>query len=177
VFDHTSILRFIETKWNLPAMTYRDANARDMLDFFDFSAHEEPFADAPKLARPKNPFSSWKAMPANSGADFDLFQPIAKFLPAGSLPPARAKLSSLSHQYVQLMVDHEARIQAEIDAQNAELAGVHPNTSSAGVSSDLIVGGVAIAAAAAVGAGALLAKSKFTASPPAPVPVREDPEG
>ena len=34
--DHTSILRFIERKWNLPALTYRDANADPMLDYFDF---------------------------------------------------------------------------------------------------------------------------------------------
>jgi phospholipase C len=177
VFDHTSILRFIETKWNLPAMTYRDANARDMLDFFDFSAHEAPFAEAPKLAAPKNPFSSWREMPANSGVDFDLFHPISEALPAGSLPPAIAKLNSLPHQYVQLMADHEARIQVEVDAQNAELAGVHPSASSSGLSSDLIVGGVAIAAAVAAGAGAVLAKSKFTGSPPAPVPASEESEG
>jgi hypothetical protein len=35
VHDHTSILKFIETKWNLEAMTYRDANADDLLDCFD----------------------------------------------------------------------------------------------------------------------------------------------
>ena len=29
-FDHTSILKLVETKWNLPALTYRDANANDM---------------------------------------------------------------------------------------------------------------------------------------------------
>jgi len=36
VYDHTSILKFIETKFNLPALTKRDANANDMLDLFDF---------------------------------------------------------------------------------------------------------------------------------------------
>jgi phospholipase C len=30
VFDHTSVLRTIEAKWNLPALTYRDANANDL---------------------------------------------------------------------------------------------------------------------------------------------------
>ena len=35
VFDHTSILKLVETKWNLPALTFRDANAHNMLDFFD----------------------------------------------------------------------------------------------------------------------------------------------
>ena len=34
--DHTSILAFIERKWNLPAMTFRDANAHTMIDYFDF---------------------------------------------------------------------------------------------------------------------------------------------
>lgn len=37
VYDHTSILRFIETRFDLPALTNRDANADPMLDLFDFS--------------------------------------------------------------------------------------------------------------------------------------------
>jgi phospholipase C len=37
VYDHTSILKFIETRYHLPALTTRDANANDMLDLFDFS--------------------------------------------------------------------------------------------------------------------------------------------
>jgi phospholipase C len=37
VQDHTSITRFIERKWNFGAMTFRDANAHDMTDYFDFS--------------------------------------------------------------------------------------------------------------------------------------------
>jgi phospholipase C len=36
VQDHTSILKFIESKWNLPALTARDANASDLHDLFDF---------------------------------------------------------------------------------------------------------------------------------------------
>lgn len=35
-YDHTSILKFIETKFNLPALTKRDANADSMMDLFDF---------------------------------------------------------------------------------------------------------------------------------------------
>ncbi|MGZ3709389.1 MAG: IS256 family transposase, partial [Bdellovibrionota bacterium] len=34
--DHTSILKFIETKFNLPALTRRDANANGLLDLFNF---------------------------------------------------------------------------------------------------------------------------------------------
>jgi phospholipase C len=37
VQDHTSVLRFIERNWNLGAITYRDANAADMTDYFDFT--------------------------------------------------------------------------------------------------------------------------------------------
>lgn len=35
-YDHTSILKFIETRFNLPALTKRDANADGLLDLFDF---------------------------------------------------------------------------------------------------------------------------------------------
>jgi phospholipase C len=48
VQDHTSITAFIEHKWNLPAMTFRDANAHPMTDYFDFT--EPAFAEPPKLA-------------------------------------------------------------------------------------------------------------------------------
>ena len=51
VFDHTSILKLIETKWNLPAMTLRDANADDLFDCLDF--HRPPaFLDPPALPAP-----------------------------------------------------------------------------------------------------------------------------
>jgi phospholipase C len=50
VFDHTSILKLVETKWNLPALTRRDANASNMLDMFDFS--RPTFAKPPVLAKP-----------------------------------------------------------------------------------------------------------------------------
>ena len=36
-FDHTSILRFIEKRFGLPALTKRDAAAHPMLELFDFS--------------------------------------------------------------------------------------------------------------------------------------------
>ncbi len=38
VSDHTSVLAFIEKKWNLPPMTKRDAAAWDLTDMFDVSA-------------------------------------------------------------------------------------------------------------------------------------------
>jgi len=36
VYDHTSILRLVESKWNLPALSNRDANANPMLDCSNF---------------------------------------------------------------------------------------------------------------------------------------------
>lgn len=56
VHDHTSILAFVERKWNLPALTYRDANADDLLDFFDFS--RRTFAIPPPLAAPGDPIAA-----------------------------------------------------------------------------------------------------------------------
>jgi phospholipase C len=49
IYDHTSLLRFIEAKWNLPALTNRDANANPMLDFFDF---DNPQMDVPTIPVP-----------------------------------------------------------------------------------------------------------------------------
>jgi phospholipase C len=46
VYDHTSVLATIEAKWNLPALTYRDANARTVEDFLDFS--HAAFMDPPE---------------------------------------------------------------------------------------------------------------------------------
>jgi phospholipase C len=48
VGDHTSITAFVERKWNLPAMTFRDANAHPMIDHFDF--RRPAFETPPKLA-------------------------------------------------------------------------------------------------------------------------------
>jgi phospholipase C len=51
VYDHTSITRFIETVFKLPALTNRDANADPMTDFFDFDA--VPFATPPSIPEPE----------------------------------------------------------------------------------------------------------------------------
>ncbi len=39
-YDHTSVIRFIESRFSLPALTRRDANADALFDFFDFSDKE-----------------------------------------------------------------------------------------------------------------------------------------
>ena len=51
VHDHTSILKLIETKWNLGALTYRDANASNLLDSLDLEG-PPAFLDPPHLPAP-----------------------------------------------------------------------------------------------------------------------------
>jgi len=53
VHDHTSVLRFIETKFNLGALTKRDANASNLLDCLDL--RRPAFLDPPELASPGLP--------------------------------------------------------------------------------------------------------------------------
>jgi phospholipase C len=50
VHDHTSVLATIEAKWNLPALTYRDANAATVMDFLDIS--QAAFATPPSIQGP-----------------------------------------------------------------------------------------------------------------------------
>ncbi len=54
VSDHASLCRLIESKWNLPAMTKRDAAASNLLDMVDFSS-SPAFLTPPTLAAPANP--------------------------------------------------------------------------------------------------------------------------
>jgi phospholipase C len=66
VHDHTSVLATIEAQWNLPALTWRDANAATMADFLDVSRMH--FAEPPTLAAPANAVpglvSGYKGQPA-----------------------------------------------------------------------------------------------------------------
>jgi phospholipase C len=50
VYEHCSILATIERKWNLPALTYRDANANHFGDCL-VSSGPAPFATPPTLAQ------------------------------------------------------------------------------------------------------------------------------
>jgi phospholipase C len=56
VHDHTSVLAFIEQKWNLPAMTMRDANANSLLDFLDL--RRPHLLDPPALTPPADPVTA-----------------------------------------------------------------------------------------------------------------------
>jgi hypothetical protein len=56
--DHTSVLKLIEEKWNLPPLTRRDAAASSPLDMVDLEA-EPAFAEPPKLPESALRWGSW----------------------------------------------------------------------------------------------------------------------
>jgi phospholipase C len=53
VYDHTSILRLIESRWGLQPLTVRDANANNLADELDLS---NPQTTAPVIDVPAGPF-------------------------------------------------------------------------------------------------------------------------
>jgi len=54
VHDHTSVLKLVETKWNLPTLTYRDSAADNLLDSVDLT-RPPVFLTPPTLAAPIDP--------------------------------------------------------------------------------------------------------------------------
>ena len=66
VDDHTSILRFIELRFGLPALSNRDVNADPMLDMFDFT--NPNFASPPTLATAVVDPDQLAACPGGGGA-------------------------------------------------------------------------------------------------------------
>ena len=71
VYDHTSILRFIETRFDLPALTKRDANANALLRLFRFA--KANFPTAPAL--PPAPVDLTRPECSPSGAFLDPAKP------------------------------------------------------------------------------------------------------
>ena len=58
VLDHTSVLRLVEEKWNLPALTTRDAAATTPLDALDFTS-PPAFLKPPSLPEPSLEWGTW----------------------------------------------------------------------------------------------------------------------
>jgi phospholipase C len=61
VHDHTSVLATIEAKWNLPALTYRDANAATVMDFLNLKSPallNPPTLKGPSPTGPSGPVIS-----------------------------------------------------------------------------------------------------------------------
>jgi phospholipase C len=66
VYDHTSVLKTVETKWNLPALTRRDANATDVLAMIDLRS-KPAFLTPPRLPDPANPATSYSCLATGPG--------------------------------------------------------------------------------------------------------------
>ena len=67
LYDHTSILATIERKWNLPALTRRDANANTVMDMLDFGRPprlEPPELKMPSRGGPSGPVTPLSSVPA-----------------------------------------------------------------------------------------------------------------
>jgi phospholipase C len=58
VFDHTSVLKLVEEKWNLPALTRRDAAATAPLGALDLTA-PPAFLTPPELPKPALAWGTW----------------------------------------------------------------------------------------------------------------------
>ena len=58
VFDHTSVLKLVEEKWNLPPLTARDAAAKAPLDALDLAA-APAFLEPPSLPKPSLTWGTW----------------------------------------------------------------------------------------------------------------------
>jgi phospholipase C len=58
VLDHTSVLKLVEQKWNLPPLTARDAAATAPLDALDL-AGPPAFLKPPSLPEPSLRWGSW----------------------------------------------------------------------------------------------------------------------
>jgi phospholipase C len=58
VFDHTSVLKLVEEKWNLPALTHRDGAALSPIGALDLTA-PPAFLRPPSLPEPALKWGSW----------------------------------------------------------------------------------------------------------------------
>jgi len=58
IFDHTSVLRLVQEKWNLPPLTARDAAATAPLDALDLDS-PPAFLKPPSLPAPSLPWGTW----------------------------------------------------------------------------------------------------------------------
>jgi phospholipase C len=58
VFDHTSVLKLIEEKWNLPSLTRRDAEAKSPVGALDLTAPPS-FLTPPELPAPSLAWGTW----------------------------------------------------------------------------------------------------------------------
>ncbi|HEX7444509.1 MAG TPA: alkaline phosphatase family protein [Acidimicrobiales bacterium] len=66
VYDHTSILKTVEEKWNLPALTRRDANANSLFAMVDLRS-KPAFSTPPVLPAPADPTAKDACLTTGAG--------------------------------------------------------------------------------------------------------------
>jgi phospholipase C len=102
VYDHTSVLATIEHKWNLPAMTWRDANAQTVADCL---SDEVTFPEPPGLATPFDLLRSEQTCSTDQ----------TRFT-VHPYPPARSLAERLAIRfYGRRHADHGIRVRLAID--------------------------------------------------------------
>ena len=103
------MLKFIETKWNLGALTYRDANADNLLDTLNF--HHPAFLEPPTLPNP--------ALPATGSTCQPLPPPptSSSTLPTGI--PASADGAALTVAGIAALLTQRERRRSEVRAARA----------------------------------------------------------
>jgi phospholipase C len=81
VYDHTSVLKMIEWRWDLPALTARDADARNIAEALDFTS-------APDLTAPRWPVSPAVSLPCPAGdyVDYEDWHALAALAKAHGFP-------------------------------------------------------------------------------------------
>ena len=127
VHDHTSMLKFIETKFNLGALTYRDANADNLLDSFDFAR--------PGLHRPA------RAAGAGPARRRQRLQPAPRFPPVE--PPIPTTTTTTTSTSTTTTSTTSPSSSTSVAGSSTSMAGATSTTSS----------GVAAATATTNGAG------------------------
>jgi phospholipase C len=65
-YDHTSILKTVEEKWNLPALTRRDANANSLFDMLDLRG-KPAFLKPPNLPPAADPTAKAQCLSTGAG--------------------------------------------------------------------------------------------------------------
>ncbi|HEY2814458.1 MAG TPA: alkaline phosphatase family protein [Acidimicrobiales bacterium] len=95
-FEHTSVLNMIEWRWGLPALTARDANAKNLAETLDFSSPRTDTPDIPVTAGFASQVCSIASTPKRSPAPLDLGNAAGSTGSAGSTGAAVLAASATS---------------------------------------------------------------------------------
>ena len=87
-FEHTSVLRMIEWRWGLPALTARDANARNLADMLDFSLARTDLPAIPTPSAPKVAACTTAVVLPPTTVPSATVPPVATVSPAATAPAA-----------------------------------------------------------------------------------------